>query len=194
LLRSLQNPVQVRGLWICFVSRFGFMWVVLNTWERPTRYTFSSLIYSNLYYGSRFGECRVVITSPNPQDGGPSIVGRPPLVMQYIRSYPAYWKPFFHPQPEEAPFLDWQGTNFHGYNSFSFYRYQKVIATNTMSQTNINSSWRQDTLWSYVASLQIHFIWRGWKNHCQIQAFLLQLNVLTKCPNLSTGTSINHCM
>ena len=40
---------------------------------------------------------------PNPQPGGPPPVGCPRLLFQYIRSYPPYWRPFLHPQPEEAP-------------------------------------------------------------------------------------------
>jgi hypothetical protein len=45
----------------------------------------------------------VVSTSPNSQAGGTSIVGCPQLFIQYIRSYPPYWRLFFHPQPEDAP-------------------------------------------------------------------------------------------
>ena len=45
----------------------------------------------------------VVSTSPNPQAGGPPLVGCPRLLIQYIRSYPSYWRPFLHPQPEDAP-------------------------------------------------------------------------------------------
>ena len=45
----------------------------------------------------------VVSTSPNPQAGGLSLVGCPPLLIQYIRGYPPYWRPFLHPQPEDAP-------------------------------------------------------------------------------------------
>jgi len=45
----------------------------------------------------------VVNTSPKPQAGGQNLVGCPRLLIQYIRSYPPYWWPFFHPQPEEAP-------------------------------------------------------------------------------------------
>jgi len=46
---------------------------------------------------------KVVSTSSNPQAGGPQLVGRPRLLIQYIRSYPPYWRPFLHPQPEKAP-------------------------------------------------------------------------------------------
>jgi hypothetical protein len=45
----------------------------------------------------------VVSTSPNPQAGGPPFVGCPRLIIQYIRSYPPYWRPLLHPQPEDAP-------------------------------------------------------------------------------------------
>ena len=41
--------------------------------------------------------------SPNPQDGGPPLVGCPRLLIQYIRSYPPHWKPFLHPLPNYAP-------------------------------------------------------------------------------------------
>jgi hypothetical protein len=44
-----------------------------------------------------------VNTSPNPQTGGPPLVGCPRLFIQYIRRYPPYWRPFFHPQPKDAP-------------------------------------------------------------------------------------------
>ena len=45
----------------------------------------------------------VVSTSPNPQAGGPPLVGSPRLLFQFIRSYPPYWRPFLYPQPEDAP-------------------------------------------------------------------------------------------
>ena len=45
----------------------------------------------------------VVSTSSNPQAGGPSLVGCPRLLIQFIHSYPPYWRSFLHPQPEDAP-------------------------------------------------------------------------------------------
>jgi len=45
----------------------------------------------------------VVSTSPNPQAGGPPLVGCPRLLIQYIRSYPPYRRPFLYSQPEDAP-------------------------------------------------------------------------------------------
>ena len=44
----------------------------------------------------------VVSTSPNPQAGGSPLVGCPRQLLRYIRSYPPCWRPFLHPQPEDA--------------------------------------------------------------------------------------------
>ena len=48
----------------------------------------------------------VVRPSPNPQAGGPPFASCPRLLIQYIRSYLPYWRPFLHPQPDDAP---WRG-------------------------------------------------------------------------------------
>jgi hypothetical protein len=45
----------------------------------------------------------VVSTSPNPQAGGTPLVVCPRLLIQYICSYPPYWRPFFHLQPVDVP-------------------------------------------------------------------------------------------
>ena len=45
----------------------------------------------------------VVSTSPNPQAGGPPLVGCPRLFIQFIRRYPPYRRPFLYLQPEDAP-------------------------------------------------------------------------------------------
>jgi hypothetical protein len=37
----------------------------------------------------------VVSASPNPKAGGPPLVYCPPLIIQYIRIFPPYWRPFF---------------------------------------------------------------------------------------------------
>ena len=39
---------------------------------------------------------------PTPKAGWPPLVGCPRLLIQYIRSYPPYRRPFLHPQPEDA--------------------------------------------------------------------------------------------
>ena len=45
---------------------------------------------------------RVVSTSPNPQSGGPPLVGCPRLLIQFIHSYPPYRGPFLCLQPEDV--------------------------------------------------------------------------------------------
>jgi hypothetical protein len=60
-------------------------------------------ISTHEYYLTWVFTGRVVSTSPNPQAGGPPLVGFPRLLIQYIRSYPPYRRPFLHPQPEDAP-------------------------------------------------------------------------------------------
>ena len=45
----------------------------------------------------------VVRTSPNPQAGRPPLVSCPRLLIQYIRNYPPYWRPFLRPHTEDAP-------------------------------------------------------------------------------------------
>ena len=50
-----------------------------------------------------FLRTEVVSTSPNPQAGGPPLVGCPRLLIQFTHSYPPYRRPFLHPQPEDAP-------------------------------------------------------------------------------------------
>jgi hypothetical protein len=45
----------------------------------------------------------IVSTLSKPQAGGPSRFGCLWLLIQCIRFFPPYWKPFLHPQPEDAP-------------------------------------------------------------------------------------------
>jgi hypothetical protein len=67
-----------------------------------------------------FSMWRVVSPSPNPQAEGQPLVGCPWQLIQYIHSYPPYWIPFLHPQPEDAPcrgdrdpLITWQGSTYH---------------------------------------------------------------------------------
>jgi hypothetical protein len=45
----------------------------------------------------------VVSTLSNPQAGGPPLVVCPRLLIQFIHSYPPYWRLFLLLQPEDAP-------------------------------------------------------------------------------------------
>ena len=53
-----------------------------------------------------FLQWRVVSISPNPQAEGPTVLGYSRLLIQYIRSYSPFCRPFLHPQPEDAPWRD----------------------------------------------------------------------------------------
>jgi len=57
----------------------------------------------------------VVSTSPNPQAESPPLVGCRRLLIQCIRRYPPYWRPFFHLQLEDAP-CHGDGPTYHGLN------------------------------------------------------------------------------
>jgi len=57
-------------------------------------------MFRNMILFLRWG---VVSTSLNLHVEGPHLVGCPRLFIQYIRSYPPYWRPILHPQPEDAP-------------------------------------------------------------------------------------------
>ena len=59
-----------------------------------------------VFHNRFFSRGGVVSASPNPQAGGPPLVGCPRLLIQFIRSYPSYRRPFLYPQPEDAP---WRG-------------------------------------------------------------------------------------
>ena len=65
-------------------SKFN-LWVILNC----------------VFYGEG-----LLAPRPTPQAGGPPLVGCPRLLIQFIHSYPPYWRPFLHPQPEDAPCRD----------------------------------------------------------------------------------------
>jgi hypothetical protein len=45
----------------------------------------------------------IVSSSPNPQAGGPPLVGCPRLLIPFIRSYPPHQRTFLHLQLEDAP-------------------------------------------------------------------------------------------
>jgi hypothetical protein len=50
------------------------------------------------------GFSRGGLLAPRPTEaGGPPLVGCTRLLIQFIRSYPPYRRPFLHPQPEDAP-------------------------------------------------------------------------------------------
>jgi len=71
----------------------------------PNYQSRSEVYCMNVSQQDTFLRWGVVGTSPNPQAGGPPLFGCPRPLIQYIRSYPPYWRPFLHPQTEDAPCL-----------------------------------------------------------------------------------------
>ena len=45
----------------------------------------------------------LIAPRPTPKTGGPPLVGYPRLLIQFIRRYPPYRRPFLYPQPEDEP-------------------------------------------------------------------------------------------
>ena len=80
------NPVHIGGV--------VYIRIVLSPEESSRMWVFLNI---NVLQGG------VVSTSPNPQAEGPPLVGCPRLLIQFIRSYPPYRRPFLYPQPEDAP-------------------------------------------------------------------------------------------
>ena len=71
----------------------------------------SSEVFVTGSYHGKLLRWRNVSTSPKPQAGETPLVVCPRLLIQYIRSYPLYWRPLLHQQPDDAP----QGPTQHGY-------------------------------------------------------------------------------
>ena len=73
----------------------------------------SSLLGPNILLNTMFSNTLSYLSSLNVSDqashpykthaGGPPLVGCPRLLIQFIRSYPPYRRPFLNPQPEDAP-------------------------------------------------------------------------------------------
>jgi hypothetical protein len=60
-------------------------------------------ISTHEYYLTWVFTGRDVSTSPNPQAGGPPLVGSPRLLILFIHRIPLYRRPFLRPQHEDAP-------------------------------------------------------------------------------------------
>jgi hypothetical protein len=69
-----------------------------------SKYHSRSQAYSlTVSHHDTFLRWEVISASPNPQAGGPPLVGCPRLLIQYSNSYPPYGRPFLHLQTEDAP-------------------------------------------------------------------------------------------
>ena len=130
-----------RHSWVYSVSR---MWVFLNR---------------NVLQGG------VVSTSPNTQAGGPTLVGCPRLLIQYIRSYPPHRRPFLHPQPEDAPCRDDRNPLITWYERYQW----KIMPLKSARYCSIRD---MSTAWQTMYIMQtFSFLFNSafpppqWKNH-----------------------------
>jgi len=104
--------VQVLGKRSCLVAKpVSTVRVCQHLAQPPSwRTTPCRLSATALHTGGRGdrdpGVYRVLVGKP--------LVGFPRLYIRYIRSYPPYWRPFLHPQPEDAPCRG-DGPTYHGY-------------------------------------------------------------------------------
>ena len=72
-------------------------------WNLKVHYHSNKCFSLTVLQHDKFLRWGVVSTSPNPQAGGPPLVGSLRLLIQYIHGYPPYWRLFLHLQPEDAP-------------------------------------------------------------------------------------------
>jgi hypothetical protein len=94
VLEKLSGPHLVKKFLAFYGTR---MFITAFTSARHyTLWLFRNMIR---FYGEQLLTPRIIT-----QTGGTPLVGCPRLLIQYIRSYPPYWRPFLHPQPEDAPF------------------------------------------------------------------------------------------
>ena len=75
----------------------------INPFRNKTRFCDEEWLANPFRNKASFGGEEWLETRPTPQAGGPPLFCFPRLLIQYIRSYPPYWRPFLHPQPEDAP-------------------------------------------------------------------------------------------
>jgi len=100
---------------------------------------------------TNFLQWEVVITSPNPQAGGPPLVGCPRLLIQFIRSYPPYQRLFLYPHPEDTPC--------HGdKDPFIYYSYIFIMLLNVLTLLGLKyvayyTQFSQRKAWLYKAKL-----------------------------------------
>ena len=125
-----------------------------------------------MFLNNVFLQGGVVSTSPNPQAGGPPLVGCPRLLIQFIRSYPPYRRPFLYPQPEDVPCCG---------DRDPLTQNIKIISYKTLSQSYISTF----PLCLYTMS-QGHL-------YLSNTVLCLQLSLCTCCTNRQPSRKITLC-
>ena len=60
------------------------------------------LAHVHISKSSKFLRCGIFSTSSKTKTVVPPVVGSPRLLIQYIRCYPPFWRPFLLPQPDDV--------------------------------------------------------------------------------------------
>ena len=99
-LYSVWGPLECMGPF----RVYGALYIVWGPLESMGPF----IVYGSLHslWGplhDTFLQWGVVSISPKHQAERPPLVGCPRLLMQYIRSYPPYWRLFLHWQPVDPP-------------------------------------------------------------------------------------------
>ena len=84
-----------------FITAFTSVRQLSLSWAVPKYHSRSETVSVNISWQITFGQAGVVSTSPNPTSWRTTLCRL--SATAYIRSYPPYWRPFLHPQLEDAP-------------------------------------------------------------------------------------------
>jgi len=128
---------------------------------------------------------RTVSTSPNPQAGGSPLVGCSRLLIQFIRSYPPYRRPFLYPQPEDAPFRV-DRDPLHGVKSLL-----ELSHSNTYTVLETIAQWNTPDLFVYIFEFCVERR-RILNNVCADMALKLTKYLLTFWRLISTIVVVPH--
>ena len=77
--------------------------IIHPSMSRSTQWSPEQASHMWVFFNGVFLQGGIVGISPNPQACAPPLVGCPRLLIQFIRSYPPYRRPFLYPQSEDAP-------------------------------------------------------------------------------------------
>jgi hypothetical protein len=103
LANSLAAAVREPALYRLLTFHVPNLMSLFVAYVAPKYWSRSEAYRMNVTQQDTFLWWGVVSTSPKPQDWGPPPVGCSQLLVQYIHSYPPYWRLLLHPKPEEAP-------------------------------------------------------------------------------------------
>jgi len=103
LANSMAAPVSEPALYTLLTSQVKNLMSIFRCLGRTkVSVQVRGFLYQN-FIARYFLQWGVVSTSPHPQAVGPNLLRCPWRLIKYIRSCYQYWRPFHHPQAEDAP-------------------------------------------------------------------------------------------